>query len=280
MDIDLSSSTMQFLKADQVIQDLQSEGSSSSFSDASSMPNEERPHFIAVQRHCATIALFHRRGMLGGPLTGARPIAIRPICIDREIIQAPDVTGWEIIPWRPIPHAIALQLWPDILEARRRAAQHIPSAEENVIQLTDAEHGPISSDPMNFEFQVESNRPSPPTASGRRNRRPTQKRTLALPWTSSSSNPSSPLVQDSLRRSSRISASKEGYWNVRVDKEPSKKRKISAVLIDEATGQAGPIPLAILQGWGVKCGVAPGELTDDVLLQAPAPAVVHEDDST
>lgn len=96
---------MQFLRADgpdisldQVIQDLQSEGSSSSSSDASSVPNEERPRFIAVQSHCATIALFHCRGMPGGPLTGARPIAIRPICIDREIIQAPtiqapDVTG-------------------------------------------------------------------------------------------------------------------------------------------------------------------------------------------
>jgi len=78
--------------------------------------------------------------------------------------------------------------------------------------------------------------------------------------------------------SSRLSASKDGFREVRVDKEPSKKRRAIPVVIDEATSQAGPVPLSILQGWGVKCGVAPGELTEDALLQAPNPNV--DNDST
>lgn len=49
-------------------------------------------------------------------------------------------------------------------------------------------------------------------------------------------------------------------------------------MIDEETGQTGPVPLSILQEWGAKCSVAPGELTEDALLQALNPIV--EDDST
>lgn len=220
--------------------------------DISVAPNnqQDRTRFIAAQSHCANIALFHRRGTPSGALPGAQPIAIRPILVDREVRapapQAQAVTGREIVPWRPIPHVIALQLWPDIVEARRRAVRQKLATEVNVIQLSDAEQGPMLSGLVAFEFQTESNRPSPPSARGQKNRRPSQKRTIALPSTTSSSNPSSPMVQDSLRRSFRISANKEGYWNVRVDKEPSKKRKISAVMIDEATGQASPIPLAVL----------------------------------
>lgn len=41
-------------------------------------------------------------------------------------------------------------------------------------------------------------------------------------------------------------------------------------MIDEATIQIGPISISVLQGWGVKCGVASGELTEEALLQAPA----------
>jgi predicted Fe-Mo cluster-binding NifX family protein len=41
-------------------------------------------------------------------------------------------------------------------------------------------------------------------------------------------------------------------------------------MVDEATGQVSPIPIPVLQEWGVKCGVAPGELTEEALMEAPA----------
>jgi hypothetical protein len=69
---------------------------------------------------------------------------------------------------------------------------------------------------------------------------------------------------------------------VRLEKNPSKKRKTCGiVLIDESTGEAGPIPIAILQGWGIDCGVAPAELSEDALMQAPTfEPVIHDESST
>jgi hypothetical protein len=81
------------------------------------------------------------------------------------------------------------------------------------------------------------------------------------------------LVESSVRRSTRLNSVKEGFHFriVRLDGEPSKKRKKpSVVLIDEAIGQAGAIPLENLQSWGIDCGIAPVELSEYVLLQAPA----------
>jgi hypothetical protein len=81
------------------------------------------------------------------------------------------------------------------------------------------------------------------------------------------------LVESSVRRSTKLNSLKDGFHfrTVRLDGEPSKKRKKPAVvLIDEATRQAGPIPLEILQSWGIDCGIAPVELSEDALLQVPA----------
>jgi hypothetical protein len=62
-------------------------------------------------------------------------------------------------------------------------------------------------------------------------------------------------VQGGLRRSSRLGLTKEGYFPFRVDGEASKKRS-----------RSGPASLPVLQGWGIGCGVAPSELTDDALM--------------
>ena len=49
------------------------------------------------------------------------------------------------------------------------------------------------------------------------------------------------------------------------------------MMIDEATGQAGPVPISVLQEWGINCGVAPSELTKDALMQAPNDQVANDD---
>jgi hypothetical protein len=50
-------------------------------------------------------------------------------------------------------------------------------------------------------------------------------------------------------------------------------------MIDETTGETGPVPISILQGWGIDCGVDPSDLTEEALLQAPAEQV-NDDQST
>jgi len=87
---------------------------------------------------------------------------------------------------------------------------------------------------------------------------------------------STPLIQSSVRCNRRRS-NKEGYCTVRLANVPSKKRKASVVMIDEATGQTGLVPISVLQGWGINCGVAPSELTKDALMQAPNDQVANDD---
>jgi hypothetical protein len=63
-----------------------------------------------------------------------------------------------------------------------------------------------------------------------------------------------PIVESSVRHSSRVSKIKDGFHTptVMLEEEPSKKRnKIGAILIDESIGMIGPVPMEILQDWGV-----------------------------
>jgi hypothetical protein len=54
---------------------------------------------LALQNHCANITIFHRKGIPSSFSTSAlTSLAIRPICIDRAIVEAPVVTGLEIVP--------------------------------------------------------------------------------------------------------------------------------------------------------------------------------------
>jgi len=98
---------------------------------------------------------------------------------------------------------------------------------------------------------------------------------MALPEATSNSDARTPLTQKVVRRSTRLSTSNDGFYSVRIDKEPSKRNKNWVVQIDQETGQAGPISMEILQDWGIKCGVDPGDLTEDALMQAPSPNVSH-----
>lgn len=151
--------------------------------------------------------------------------------------------------------------------------------------------GPSESGPSGFEFQADpsqsdlTNSSLYPAASitavGQKRGRGRPRKTLSLPAASSSL--ATPLVESTVRRSSRVSKAKGGFHTatVRLEEEPSKKRnKLGAVLIDEETGKAGPIPIEILQGWGIDCGIAPSELSQEALMQAPSSAPVINEDTT
>jgi hypothetical protein len=88
-------------------------------------------------------------------------------------------------------------------------------------------------------------------------------------------------VESSVRRSLRVNHATNGFHEVRLAKNQLKKQKIcGVVLIDESNREAGPLPIAILQGWGIDCGVAPAELSEDTLMQAPTSKLVVHDEST
>lgn len=93
-------------------------------------------------------------------------------------------------------------------------------------------------------------------------------------------NVTTPFVDCAVRRSTRLSSVSEGFHEVRVEKEPSKKRKGSVILIDEKTGSSGPVPIDILQGWGINCGVPPMELSLEALMQAPSSNPSANDDTS
>ena len=240
-----------------------------------------------------------------------KPIVIdtSTLFANQEKVHIPN--GMEIVPWKPTGAALALQFvcgsveyqgtedhdqqgslqssattlldaqasWPSpstrFYKRRPKPKNgnmlgHKEDKETEQLHEQAMKQSPTSSSPGNFEFEATQAQPSPPTSVGQQAKRGRSRKTLSLP---APGNSSTPLVESSVRRSTRLNNAKEGFHfcTVRLDGEPSKKRKKPAVvLIDEATGQAGPIPLEILQSWGIDYGIAPAELSEDALMQAPA----------
>jgi hypothetical protein len=263
---------------------------SSSSSDASSAPNEDSARFAAARSHCATISLFQRKSLPRTSQSGPSTIAMQPIFVDKTLMteqiavtgqnantQSSATTGLEIVPWGPILHVLALQAQPYVNATKRKAS--LQTSTPLIIGEDGVVHNPESS-PKSFEFQTQQKRPSPTKVMGQNTGQVRQKRkNMALPEVVSNSDARTPLVQKNVRRSSRLSVGKEGYCSVRIEKESSKRSKNWVVQIDEATGEAGPISIDILQGWGIKCGVDPSDLTEDALMQAPPTQVADVDDT-
>jgi hypothetical protein len=240
----------------------------------------------------------------------SNPTLFKPIIINTSAlnVQQNEVyipNGLEIIPWKPSGAALALQVFAASMEQQNTEDQEqqdthqsseITSVkgfefEENPPRsnpikyvykrrpkpnpITPVEDGTVSSmesGPGDFEFQSVQIRPSPSMTGGRKANMAKQKRkNMSLPSTVSNADTRTPLVEDSVRRSTRLN--KDGFCSVRLKGNPSKKRNNWTIQIDEATGEAGPIAIAVLQGWGIDCGVTPSELTDDALLQAPSTRV-------
>jgi hypothetical protein len=176
----------------------------------------------------------------------------------KPVKDIPAPSGKEIVPWKPTGAALALQLFAVSMEQQSTDDQDQQGSHQS--SATTFSHG--------FEFEVQTSRPNPITRVYKRRPKP-KKATLSLPTTASVSNPTMPVVDMVNRRSQRLSAKKAGF-SYRLDKNPSKKRKITALQISSINGEEGPVAIATLQSWGVQCGVDPGDLTEEALLQAPA----------
>ena len=125
----------------------------------------------------------------------------------------------------------------------------------------------------NFEFQTSQNQPSPIIAIEMQ-LETTRPINTVMPLDRISS-VMSPLTERNVLRSSRLNKH-DGFCAVRLDKEPTKKCKISVVKIDGRTIEARPVRLAVLQWWGIDCGIAPSDLSNDALLQTPPQATPNE----
>lgn len=293
IDLELSGSSMCFLRGDgsdlsmeQNFEEITAAEDSSSSSDATSNTMEEKARFIAAQKRCASILIIDRKGLPADVFSRGSSSSKPPTSIMIEnsallsTLPGSQRTGWEIIPWKPILDVIALQMWPHVIARKAKTAVEKESAPVMILGDTQEwyDQGPNVSSPTEFKFQIEDLQPSPvreafqPRHRGRRSH-------MSLPAHPGSS--STPLTESSVRRSSRFSKTKDGFRFVRLEREPSKKRKTYAtVLIDEATGKTGPIPIYILQSWGIDCGVPPVELTHDALMQAPSTEPVTNEDSS
>jgi len=243
VDLNLSGSSMRFLRGDgpdssldQVFDNAEADDGSSSSSDPTSSLLEDHARFDAAQSRCANILIFGRKGMPADVFTRGSSSANQPepVIIAREVLQpvlaaapTPAPTSLEIVPWKPVPQVLALQLWPAIVESRSAAEAQATSAP--VILLGDvprAEHqGPKESGPSDFEFHATQIQPSPVTQRKRRN----YGSNMSLPISIGSMD--TPLVDSTVRRSTRPSSARDGFHEVRVDKEPSKKRKGNVILI-------------------------------------------------
>ena len=162
----------------------------------------------------------------------------------------------------PCIAAALLQLWPSVVSAWRQ---------KRIVQSAGAAHNPSNSacdfsDSAMLEHQTQQIQPSPTYTRGRK-RKVARPGNLSLPNTIS--NPATSLVESSVRRSSRLNKA-DGFCAVRLEREPARKKNISIIQIDEQTGRTGPVPLAVLQSWGINCGLAPGELTNEGLMLEPS----------
>jgi hypothetical protein len=149
IDLDLSSSSMRFLRAsgldislDEVLQGSSSDDSSSS-SDATLLLDENQARFLAAQSLCATVSIFHRMGLpnLSSSIVACcspPTLTLNPILIDPEVSTP---TGLELVPWKPCVPAALLQYWPVVVENLQRrvsVARESPAIQATSIIPTDS----------------------------------------------------------------------------------------------------------------------------------------------
>jgi hypothetical protein len=167
----------------------------------------------------------------------------KPIIIDRSALighhevapnEAYIQSGLEIVPWKPVAQALAIQIFAAFVERWETENQH----------KSDCVSGPC------FEFQAQQTQTILEAALSMGNPTRASKRCLGLPTMASVHNPTSPVVDRKVRRSPHIRAATDGFSYTWLDKNPTKKQKITALQIDPVLGQAGPVAISTLQSWG------------------------------
>lgn len=179
-----------------------------------------------------------------------------------------------IVPWKPTAYAMAIQLYATFVEKQNSANQM-----SEVVQQQQSPQGSTVSMGLAFEFEATQPSPAEHTSPVRPKRG-----AMSLPTAISIQSPFTPLVETNARRSERqkkgkkgFKGTKDGFPHTWLEKNPTKRQKITALQINSETGEVGPIHTDILRSWGIECGVDPGDLTNEVLMQAPSKNCVHNE---
>ena len=107
---------------------------------------------------------------------------------------------------------------------------------------------------------------------------------VSLPTETSAKSVAVPIVSSQVRCSSRANKYSGGFKNCQLPTSQRRKRKsvadaISSVAVPEGgVGDIvpGPIPVEVLQGWGIECGVHPSEVSDTSLLKKPCNSMSND----
>ena len=204
-----------------------------------------------------------------------------------------------IVPFQPSLHVVLIQLWAsaqqlavvddnDLRSHDFNATQPtlpLPEAQDsydNAMDITDATTLLDDFDPHVkakkclsplMDAVVTTAGPSlPPRPAGK----------VSLPTMVSKAKSNKPLSSLNIRRSPRLN-SLEGFQHTQLDGTPRKRRRqqvtaasVKGLSIDEPPKPTddlmpAPVPLDILQGWGLQCGVSPSEVTPKALFADKVP---------
>jgi hypothetical protein len=193
------------------------------------------------------------------------PVIFRPIVINTSRFtrsaENEEANMMAIIPWKPTAHALAIKLYAAFVDRQKSMVQESESAQA---QQKQSSYEPDISTGPTFEFETTDLSPT-------ENQEPVRPKKALV------QSPSTPLVETTARRSLRQKKGKMGFKGTKdgiphtwLEKNPTKRQKVTAVQINSETGKVGPIQTDILRSWGLECGVDPGDLTDEVLTQAPS----------
>ena len=107
---------------------------------------------------------------------------------------------------------------------------------------------------------------------------------VSLPTVTSAKSVAMPVVSSQVRRNSRANKYSRDFKNCQLPTSQRRKRKsvsdaISSVAVPEGgVGDIvpGPIPVEVLQGWGIECGVHPSEVSETYLLKKPCNSMSND----
>lgn len=273
-----------------------------SSSDASSVIDETTLKCMVAEWLSSDQLVFNRKGLpdnfflgINAPQPLVAPASI--MAIERTVLE--DITqdaiaadepfvpnGLDIVPWSPVFGSIALQVLAHHLQLREKCAKdavnQVTTGQRSVEDTEYSFGSSMLGSQGLFDMQEMEPHPRPNSAP---EELPSQMGSfLALPTVISASDPRIPLVDRVVRRSPRLNRSleaSEGAPHFRISYKPHKKHKtvkVEVLKIGEHEYRSTPIPIASLQSWGIACGLAPMELTDDALITAPsAPDIPNED---
>ena len=219
---------------------------------------------------------------------------------DQAQRNAVEDTSKAIVPVKPVLHVIILYVWAynvELLSQIDDASQsNIVNLDEQIWTTSDEKNqnthqseadvvsemivdsetimDPLAKKSLLSAFDVvgssQSRKPNLPP-------RP-PKRSISLPTYFSTLDNVAPLVTSSVRRSPRLNKL-DGYQHCQYAPRKINKKSLgvssseqsnSIEYMPDLQGQDPvPIPLQVLQGWGIECGVTPEVITKEALLQDP-----------